>query len=55
MNSWYDKASKQIEQDHTDGVISDEEYWWQMRDLNLEYEEYVEQEVKTYRDNFYQG
>jgi len=53
MNSWYDKASEQIQQDRTDGLISDKEYYQQMRDLDAEYQEYVQQEVDSYRDSFY--
>lgn len=34
MSSWYDKASEQVQQDHTDGLISDKEYYQQMRDLD---------------------
>ena len=51
--NWYDKASEQIQQDHTDGLISDSEYYQQIRDLDAEYQEYVQQEVDSYRDSFY--
>lgn len=53
MNSWYDKASEQIQQDHSDGLISDKEYFQQMRELDQEYKEYVEQEVDNYRESFW--
>lgn len=53
MNNWHDKASEQIQQDREDGLISDKEYFQQMRDLDAEYQEYVQQEVDSYRDSFY--
>lgn len=55
ISTWHDKASEQIQQDHTDGLISDKEYYQQMRDLDAEYREYVEQEVDGYRESFYLG
>lgn len=53
MNTWYDKASEQIQNDHEDGLISDKEYFQQMRDLDLEYQEYVQEETDRFRDSFY--
>lgn len=53
MNNWYDKASEQIQQDHEDGLIDNKEYFQQMRYLGAEYQEYVQQEVDSYRDSFY--
>lgn len=53
MNTWYDKASEQIQNDHEDGLISDKEYFQQMRDLDLEYQEYVQEETDRFRNSFY--
>lgn len=53
MNNWYDKASEQIQKDHEDGLIDDKEYYRQMRDLDAEYQEYVDQECHNYRESFY--
>lgn len=53
MNNWHDKASEQIQQDHTDGLISDKEYYQQMRDLDAEYQEYVQEETDRFRHSFY--
>lgn len=53
MNNWYDKASEQIQQDHDDGLIDNREYFQQMRDLDAEYQEYVQEEIDRFRDSFY--
>lgn len=45
MNNWHDKASEQIQQDHDNGLISDKEYFQQMRDLDAEYREYAQEEA----------
>lgn len=54
MNTWHDKASEQIQQDHTDGLISDKEYYQQMCDLDAEYREYAQQETDQYYESFFQ-
>lgn len=53
MNTWHDKASEQIQQDHDNGLISDKEYYQQMKDLDAEYREYVQEETERFRDSFY--
>ena len=53
MNTWYEKTSEQIQQDHTDGLISDKEYYQQMRDLDQEYREYAQEESDKYYDSFF--
>ncbi len=53
MNTWYDKVSEQIQQDHTDGLISDKEYYQQMRDLDAEYREYAQEEADKCYDSFF--
>ena len=54
IDTWYDKASEQIQQDHTDGLISDKEYYQQMRDLDAEYQQYAQQEADQYYESFFQ-
>lgn len=54
MNNWYDKASEQIQQDHSDSLISDKEYHQQMCDLDAEYREYAQQEADQYYEGFFQ-
>lgn len=55
MNSWYERAVKEIEKDYVDGLMSDSEYQIAMRDLDQEFREYAQQEAEQYYNSLMAG
>lgn len=41
MTDWYDKAAMEIESEFEQGLMSHDEFRQAMRDLNSEYEDYL--------------
>ena len=49
---WYDRAVEEIEQQHADGLLTNEQYHSEMRELNAELRQAADDEAERARDNY---
>lgn len=53
MSNWFEKACAQLEQDHSYGLIDYKEYQIEMRNLELEYEQYAREDAENVYNSYF--
>jgi hypothetical protein len=53
MESWYEKAQIEIEEEYTNGNLDDKQFREAMRDLDREYDEYAREAAENAYNSFY--
>ena len=53
IQTWFERAEIEIQEEHESGNISDKEYRQAMRDLQQEYDDYAREDAEALYNSYY--